>query len=68
MAVQRILRIFFAVVVVVAAAAMEMDMVTFTVIVDDIVYTDGHTAMACIGGGGSLLGLLVKSVCIRFVC
>ena len=46
-------------VLVVVAAAMEMDMVTFTVIVDDIVYPDGHTAMACLGGGGSLFGLLL---------
>lgn len=54
------------VVVVVAAAAMEMDMVTFTVIVDDIVYPDGHTAMACLGGGGSLFGLLLlyMSICM----
>eukprot|EP00252_Welwitschia_mirabilis_P028019 TRINITY_DN9924_c0_g1_i1.p1 TRINITY_DN9924_c0_g1~~TRINITY_DN9924_c0_g1_i1.p1 ORF type:complete len:271 (+),score=63.27 TRINITY_DN9924_c0_g1_i1:69-881(+) len=29
-----------------------MDMVTFTVIIDDIVYPDGHTRMACLGGGG----------------
>lgn len=29
-----------------------MDMVTFTVIVDDIVYPDGHSRMACLGGGG----------------
>jgi hypothetical protein len=27
-------------------------MVTFTIIVDDIVYPDGHSAMACLGGGG----------------
>ncbi|KAH8937312.1 hypothetical protein BDL97_16G022000 [Sphagnum fallax] len=29
-----------------------MEMVTFTIIVDDIVYPDGHSAMACLGGGG----------------
>ncbi|XP_057870295.2 uncharacterized protein C16C9.01c [Cryptomeria japonica] len=29
-----------------------MDLVTFNVIVDDIVYPDGHTCMACLGGGG----------------
>ncbi|KAH9297705.1 hypothetical protein KI387_029387, partial [Taxus chinensis] len=29
-----------------------MDLVTFTVIIDDIVYPDGHTCMACLGGGG----------------
>jgi hypothetical protein len=56
-------------VVVAAAVAMEMDMVTFTVIVDDIVYPDGHTAMACLGGGGSLFGLLLlyMYVCM-YVC
>lgn len=29
-----------------------MEMVTFTVIVDDIVFPDGRTSMACLGGGG----------------
>jgi hypothetical protein len=53
-------------VVVGAAAAMEMDMVTFTVIVDDIVYPDGHTAMACLGGGGSLFGLLLLCIYVDF--
>jgi len=32
------------------AAALEM--VTFTIIIDDIVFPDGRTAMACLGGGG----------------
>ncbi|XP_024545143.1 uncharacterized protein C16C9.01c [Selaginella moellendorffii] len=30
----------------------ELEMVTFTIIVDDIVYPDGRTAMALLGGGG----------------
>ncbi|KAL3700793.1 hypothetical protein R1sor_018815 [Riccia sorocarpa] len=29
-----------------------MEFVTFTIIIDDIVYPDGHTAMCCLGGGG----------------
>lgn len=29
-----------------------MDMVTFIVVVDDIVFPDGHSCMACLGGGG----------------
>lgn len=34
------------------ALRTHMDYVTFTIIVDDIVYPDGHTTMACLGGGG----------------
>ncbi|CAM6082281.1 unnamed protein product [Calypogeia fissa] len=37
-----------------------MDYVTFTVIVDDIVYPDGHTAMECLGGGGTQTALGMK--------
>jgi sugar/nucleoside kinase (ribokinase family) len=29
-----------------------MEMVTFTIIIDDIVFPDGRTSMACLGGGG----------------
>ncbi len=44
-----------------------MEMVTFTIIVDDIVYPDGHSAMACLGGGGACLCLclcLPVSLCL----
>jgi hypothetical protein len=37
-----------------------MEMVTFTIIVDDIVYPDGHSAMACLGGGGASLCLCLR--------
>lgn len=30
----------------------DVDFVTYTLIVDDIVHPDGSTAMACLGGGG----------------
>lgn len=39
------------------ARGVAMEMVTFTIIVDDIVYPDGHSAMACLGGGGASLCL-----------
>ena len=32
--------------------AAGLDMVAFTLIVDDIVYPDGRTGMAVLGGGG----------------
>jgi hypothetical protein len=42
-----------------------MEMVTFTIIVDDIVYPDGHSAMACLGGGGASLCLCqLVSLCL----
>jgi hypothetical protein len=34
------------------AFAAPLDVVCFTLIVDDIVFPDGTTAMACLGGGG----------------
>lgn len=35
-----------------AAAAAAMELVTFTVIIDDIAFPDGRTSMGCLGGGG----------------
>ncbi len=47
------------------ARGVTMEMVTFTIIVDDIVYPDGHSAMACLGGGGASLCLcLPVSLCL----
>lgn len=47
------------------ASGVAMEMVTFTIIVDDIVYPDGHSAMACLGGGGvSLCLCLPVSLCL----
>jgi hypothetical protein len=37
-----------------------MDYVTFTLIVDDIVWPDGHTAMARLGGGGPQTAFAVR--------
>lgn len=37
-----------------------MDYVTFTLIVDDIVWPDGHTAMACLGGGGPQTAFAIR--------
>eukprot|EP00850_Spirogloea_muscicola_P009711 SM000055S18245 [mRNA] locus=s55:226506:229452:- [translate_table: standard] len=35
------------------AEPASLDYVTFTLIVDDIVFPDGRTSMACLGGGGA---------------
>jgi hypothetical protein len=32
-----------------------LEMVTFTIIIDDIVFPDGRTSMACLGGGGTYI-------------
>jgi hypothetical protein len=37
-----------------------MDYVTFSLIVDDIVWPDGHTAMARLGGGGPQTAFAVR--------
>jgi sugar/nucleoside kinase (ribokinase family) len=46
-----------------AAAARRLDLVAFTLIVDDLVFSDGSTSMGRLGGGGAqaLLGFLAAA-------
>ncbi|KAG0595776.1 hypothetical protein M758_UG196300, partial [Ceratodon purpureus] len=43
-------------------AGGSMEMVTFTAIIDDIVFPDGRTKLACLGRGANLLWIRICSV------
>ena len=47
------------------ACVVDMELVGFTLIVDDIVYPDGTTRMGVLGGGGTSATLPAKAFASR---